>query len=232
MATLKLTSSGGGVQSIDTPSTASNFTSTLPGTTGTLLDTNSSLPAAKLTGTVPTARLGSGTASSSTFLRGDSTYAAGGKILQVLQTVKTDTFSTTSASGTFVDITGLSVAITPVATSSKILIMIDIRGANAGSNNMQIRTLRGSTVLYVGDAGGGSRLQSSAGYFNSNADTVGQLSATFLDSPSTTSATTYKVQTVVGATSGTVFVNRTVNDTNAVYGGRFPSSITVMEVSA
>ena len=160
------------------------------------------------------------------------TGLAAGKILQVLQTVKTDTFSTTSASGTFVDITGLSVAITPVATSSKILIMIDIRGANAGSNNMQIRTLRDSTVLYVGDAGGGSRLQSSAGYFNSNADTVGQLSATFLDSPSTTSATTYKVQTVVGATSGTVFVNRTVNDTDAVYGGRFPSSITVMEVSA
>ena len=53
MATLKLTSSGGGVQSIDTPSTASNFTSTLPGTTGTLLDTVSSLNSAKLTGALP-----------------------------------------------------------------------------------------------------------------------------------------------------------------------------------
>ena len=53
MATLKLTSSGGGVQSIDTPSTASNFTSTLPGTTGTLLDTNSALASSKLTGALP-----------------------------------------------------------------------------------------------------------------------------------------------------------------------------------
>ena len=63
MATLKLTSSGGGVQSIDTPSTASSFTSTLPGTTGTLLDTNSSLPAANLTGTVADARISALTAS-------------------------------------------------------------------------------------------------------------------------------------------------------------------------
>ena len=53
MAILKLTSSGGGVQSIDTPSTSSNFTSTLPGTTGTLLNTASSLAAAKLTGALP-----------------------------------------------------------------------------------------------------------------------------------------------------------------------------------
>ena len=46
----------------------------------------------------------------------------GGKILQVLQTVKTDTFTTTSTS--FVDVTGLSVSITPATTSSKILILV------------------------------------------------------------------------------------------------------------
>jgi len=63
MAILKLTSSGGGVQSIDTPSTSSNFTSTLPGTTGTLLNTASSLAAANLTGTVVDARISALTAS-------------------------------------------------------------------------------------------------------------------------------------------------------------------------
>jgi len=63
MAILKLTSSGGGVQSIDTPSTSSNFTSTLPGTTGTLLNSASSLAAANLTGTVVDARISALTAS-------------------------------------------------------------------------------------------------------------------------------------------------------------------------
>ena len=53
---------------------------------------------------------------------GTVTIPAGGKILQVLQTVKTDTFTTTSTS--FVDVTGLSVSITPATTSSKILILV------------------------------------------------------------------------------------------------------------
>ena len=53
MAILKLTSSGGGVLSVDTPSTASNFTSTLPGTTGTLHDENSTLLSSKLSGALP-----------------------------------------------------------------------------------------------------------------------------------------------------------------------------------
>ena len=46
----------------------------------------------------------------------------GGKVLQVVSTAKTDTFSTSSTS--FTDITGLSVAITPSATSSKILVFL------------------------------------------------------------------------------------------------------------
>ena len=62
---------------------------------------NETLTAA-LSGTIPTARLGSGTASSSTFLRGDNTFAeaGGGKIGQVVSTAKVDTFSTSSSSFT------------------------------------------------------------------------------------------------------------------------------------
>ena len=52
---------------------------------------------------------------------GDAGLPAG-SVLQVVQTVKTDTFATTSTS--FVDITGVSVAITPSSTSSKILIQV------------------------------------------------------------------------------------------------------------
>ena len=66
-----------------------------------------------------------GTASSSTFLRGDGAFAeaGGGKVLQVVQTLKTDTESVTGSS--FADISGLNVAITPSASSSKVLIMLN-----------------------------------------------------------------------------------------------------------
>ena len=68
--------SGTGVLTVTAPNTSSDRTITLPDSTGTLLDENSSLPAANLTGTIADARLGSGTASSSTVLYGDQTYKA------------------------------------------------------------------------------------------------------------------------------------------------------------
>ena len=231
MATLKLTSSGGGVQSIDTPSTASSFTSTLPGTTGTLLDTNSSLPAAKLTGTVPTARLGSGTASSSTFLRGDSTYAeaGGGKIAQIVSVTKTDTFSFTNFP-TFVDCPGLSVTITPAATSSKIYVMLSISGG--GMEGYRYKLVRGSTAISIGTGSIGSRTAATGQASNRNYDEVDSGCANFLDSPSTTSATTYKVQVSTGNSSTDSKINATRNDPDSSYGIRTASTITVMEVSA
>ena len=98
---------------------------------GTMLATDGSgasltaLNASELgSGTVPTARLGSGTASSSTVLYGDQTYKAepgGGKMGQFLSTTKTDTFGIVSDSA-WTSITGFSVDITPSATSSKIWI--------------------------------------------------------------------------------------------------------------
>jgi hypothetical protein len=231
MATLKLTSSGGGVQSIDTPSTASSFTSTLPGTTGTLLDTNSSLPAANLTGTVPTARLGSGTASSSTFLRGDSTYAeaGGGKIAQIVSVTKTDTFSFTNFP-TFVDCPGLSVTITPAATSSKIYVMLSISGG--GMEGFRYQLVRGSTAIAIGTGSIGSRTAASGAGSNRNYDELENACSNFLDSPSTTSATTYKVQVSTGQNSTDSKINATRNDPDSSYGIRTASTITVMEVSA
>ena len=140
MATLKLTSSGGGVQSIDTPSTASSFTSTLPGTTGTLLDTNSSLPAANLTGTVPTARLGSGTASSSTFLAGDQTY-------------KTISSGGVSLLGTIATTSGTSVALASVNLSlyNKVYFNFDQVSPATGSSFLRI-SIDGAATLDLGTA--------------------------------------------------------------------------------
>ena len=156
-----------------------------------------------------------------------------GKILQVKQTVKTDTFSSTTT-GSDVDITGLSVSITPSATTSKILVIYDtnISGSNAGySGNIHLK--RGSTKIYQGDAEG-SRTRSTQFFITRN-DTIGHLEeikvhGQFLDSPNTTSATTYKIS--VNAINTNIYVNRTLYDSNASGVARYPSSITVMEVAA
>ena len=156
-----------------------------------------------------------------------------GKILQVVQVVKTDTFSSTTT-GSDVDITGLSVSITPSSASSKVLVTYDtnISGSNAGySGNIHLK--RGSTKIYQGDAEG-SRTRSTQFFITRN-DTIGHLEeikvhGQFLDSPNTTSATTYKIS--VNAINTNIYVNRTLYDSNASGVARYPSSITVMEVAA
>jgi len=70
--------SGTGVLTITAPNTSTDRTITLPDTTGTLLDENSSVPAANLTGTIATARLGTGSAGSGNFLRGDGSWQTAG----------------------------------------------------------------------------------------------------------------------------------------------------------
>tara|TARA_B100000123_G_scaffold91224_1_gene66277 strand:- start:897 stop:1463 length:567 start_codon:yes stop_codon:yes gene_type:complete len=156
-----------------------------------------------------------------------------GSILQVKQAVKTDTFSSTTT-GSDVDLTGLSVSITPSSTSSKILISYDINisMSNAGYSG-NIHLVRGSTKIYQGDAEG-SRTRSSQFVITRN-DTIGHLveemvHGLFLDSPSTTSATTYKM--VFNAINSNFTVNKTMYDSNASGVARYPSSITVMEVAA
>ena len=159
----------------------------------------------------------------------DASLIGGGKIAQVVQTVKTDTFTSTSTS--FADITGLSVAITPSATSSKILIMYSVFiGAD---NRGQIKLLRGSSDIFVGASDSANRTESSGFGYNGNSDdnaVIHANSGVFLDSPSTTSATTYKLQAITNA--GTVAINRTVLDDNQPYQPRTASSITVIEVLA
>lgn len=156
-----------------------------------------------------------------------------GAVLQVVQAVKTDTFTTSSTS--FVDVTGLSVSITPTSTSSKILVFYSTSmGINRGDQySGGLRLVRNSTAIYVGDASG-SRIQASnwawgyptvTGYY-----CIFTLSGSFLDSPATTSATTYKLQAASGYTSETVSINRDGRNDNFSGTGVVPSQITVMEI--
>jgi len=151
------------------------------------------------------------------------------RILQVVSTAKTDTFSTTST--TFVDITGLSVSITPSATSSKILVMAYVTTSVSGDIALNGRLMRDSTAIFVGDTAS-NRPRDTFYSAPTNLPAIGMgFSPIFLDSPNTTSATTYKFQMFVN--SGTGYVNRTGSDRDTtVFDGRTVSSITVMEISA
>jgi hypothetical protein len=168
-------------------------------------------------------------------LKADSTTATGlawgssGKIGQVLSITKTDTFTTTSTS--FVDITGLSQAITPSASTSKILVIYAVSGINtAGTNRSAIRMMRDSTPIAIGDAAG-SRTQSTFQWDLQSGSNILSYAGSFLDSPSTTSATTYKAQAIC-LDAGTTYVNRSVSDTDASQFSRITSTITVMEILA
>ena len=153
----------------------------------------------------------------------------GGKIGQVLQAVKIDTFSMTGQ--TWTDVTGVTKAITPAATSSKVLVNITIHGVNAAGNFGWARIMRGSTVVGVGETAG-SRAPATVGNFaeGGNNNTMMSMSASFLDSPSTSSAVTYKVQ--VAASGSTLYVNRSRGDGDNYGGGRPITQITLLEVLA
>ena len=154
--------------------------------------------------------------------------ASASGVVQVKSTSKTDTFTMTSA--TFTDITGLSVSITPTSASNKILVMVTVN--TGGLGNIHMRLMRDSTAIGIGDTSG-SRIRSTlASQLNYDANMITSGAADFLDSPATTSATTYKLQ-ISAASSPSVqtTINRTVNDSNNAQTPNTISTITVMEVT-
>ena len=139
-------------------------------------------------GTVPTARLGTGTASSSTVLYGDQTYKAepgGGKLLQIVSAVST---SSTSFAGTsWVDVAGSSIAITPSATTSKILLHFSTGG-------MAYDTCNGINIL-INSSEDGDIVEMTRWGYDGTADWESvPISVHHLDSPASTSEITYKLR--------------------------------------
>ena len=184
-----------------------------------------------------------GTASSSTFLRGDNSWAAagGGKLLQVVQTEVTDTKSVTSAPSSTqgVDL-GISVAITPGSASSKILVLCDLNYAQSASFGAFLWLKRGSTVTIEGaDAsnriGCTKYLTGYSGTTSQDALHIYQVSINHLDSPSYTvgDTLTYKIQVGNYSTNYYSYLNRTHTDQNlATYDGRGSSTMIAMEIGA
>ena len=150
-----------------------------------------------------------------------ATPAGGGKVLQVVQ-AQTSTNVTTSTTGTWVA-TGLTGTITPTSATSKILIMttqlIDQTGASGNDKGWNVRITRGGSQVYP-----------TSGSYNSylNVTAMGDFKITsslvYLDSPATTSATTYATD-MMNQTGRTAITTGAQNSTQT-------SNIILMEIGA
>jgi len=167
--------------------------------------------------------------------------STGGKILQVLQSVKTDTATTTVAAGTFADIAGTDqdaagsvwcVKITPAATSSKILVSWDCQiGSPIANNAVIFKLFRNAVEPFLADTDGSRVRASTSGTISGAIDWVSGISGQYLDSPSLTSEVTYKIQWSQPATAS-IYLNRAGTDTDDTAHSRSASTITVVEIGA
>lgn len=148
-----------------------------------------------------------------------------GKILQAVQTIKTDSFSSTATSMT--DVTGLSVNITPSSTNSKILVTASIdayvqktSSYNASSYFIVVRDTTALSGVHMR-----TRVDNSmtCNYINAGGNAV----LIYLDSPNTTSQVTYKIQFTNWGGSHTTTVNGQANNTYYA-----KSTIVAQEVAA
>jgi len=179
-----------------------------------------------------------GTPSSSTFLRGDNTWSApsspSGSVIQVVATTLTSAFSS-STKAAWVSVTGLSATITPVSTSSRILVMVQLSTGDGGNNYARTWAVaRNGTLInqstvgtgYVQGSFSSSLIGSSSGSNNA----IQTVPFTYLDSPASTSALTYQVQfNAYTASVTTTNVNRSyaggATDSNCT------SNIILMEIA-
>ena len=155
-----------------------------------------------------------------------------GKILQVKQTVKTDQFTSTAYD--YTDVTGMSVSITPASASNKILINFELQVGGAANNYASFRLLRDSTHIGVSTVTDTDwRVATLGSLSHENSYQIENTGTSFLDSPNTTSAITYKLQ-VSSYSNRTMSLNYPWNTGNSSgsYRATGISTITVMEVAA
>lgn len=162
-----------------------------------------------------------------------------GTVLQVVQAIKTDTFSSAFAgAGNYIDIPGLSLSITPVSASSRILIFCNIGMVhtwNAGRDrSSSFKVFRNNADTRIGDASGSrQRALFRAGSSEADSNHGTGVSFNFVDVPNTTSALTYKLS-CLPESGATVHINRSTNDENIneSYGSRVVSTLIAMEIQA
>ena len=155
-----------------------------------------------------------------------------GHVLKVYFAEKTDTQSTTGS--TFVDITDLSLTITPLSNTSKFLVRANLF-LSGNTNFAYARLVRDSTPISLPD-GHASFNRSTAhfgfGVYQASTYMFAMASSEKLDDPQTASAITYKVQFSARGDSGTSYINKTGRDQDSTSGfdQRGTSSLTIMEI--
>jgi hypothetical protein len=167
------------------------------GTTDTQTLTNKSIVATQLTGTIASARLPTGS---------------------VLQVVQGTLATSSSTNGTSYVTTNLTASITPTSSSSKILVMASFEVANC-LTHWAYQTIYRNNTTNISTTGSGNP---SGTYSNSSSDFHGICNITILDSPATTSSTSYTLYQK----------SNTVSQSVQVMTDSMPAYITLMEIAA
>lgn len=173
-----------------------------------------------------------------TFSVGDAVPASGGTFTgnvnipgHVVQAQSTfynteQTITTT----TYTDV--MSVNITPTSTSSKVLVIVHLQCNKQNNHSGLAKVLRDSTAIGGGLGGGSLDANVWFTFREANQYHIQSCTGQFLDSPSTTSQITYKVQVATTGSSYPAYINRTREGGNSYrYVSNNGSSITVMEIA-
>ena len=158
-----------------------------------------------------------------------------GKILQVVQTHYSDRVSASIASGGEWAPSQLNTAITPSATTSKVLITAKVAvGCDVGQRLIFMSCYRDSTQIALGNASGNNIIRMSSAAYMHFDNTVSDIVFQFLDTPSTTSSTTYSFRFLHSQTATmTLYINRGGSGvTNRVQDAYLSSNVTLQEVAA
>ena len=177
----------------------------------------------------------SGIVTATSYAGSGSNLTGIGKVLQVVQTYKTDTFSEQVSQGNeTADITGLSASITPSHANNKILVCFDI--AIGGQNNFRfgLTLYKAGSVLTAstGDSSGSTSRVTMYGATMA-ADRHFGISGKYLDTAGGTSSITYSFRARHGnASNQYIYINRPSTMYDANYGMKAASSVCLMEVAA
>jgi hypothetical protein len=161
-----------------------------------------------------------------------NSLGATGGILQVVQAIKTDAFVASVAAGGITSAI-LSASITPTSASSKVLVLVSAAGAST-TDSVFITLFKNSSVITnaTGNADGVRQRVTSGTVGGAGVRMNGSMAISYLDSPNTTSETTYDFRLSHGSgATRSVFLNRSDLNDNNTADSRAISTITLMEVA-
>lgn len=178
---------------------------------------------------------GDGTAGQALTSDGDGSFSwgGGGKILQVVTSTLTSALAQTMTADTWTQMNSLNATITPTSASSKILIMVNFGKQTSNANVHAFQVRRGTSTVVTQGNSNGSRIRTTfeRSRQGEDANQSSGFSFSLIDTPATTSATTYYIYVLI---EGTIFyLNRsqTYGDNTAAYNGTSTSNIILMEIA-